>query len=912
MNSPLEAILNIEGNTQNLQSDDNEDESREKDCQCIAGSNIGKNPTLDKEHTGNARTFILNSLDNDYRIDCCGFLSSWTFYVGTTTGTLYAQVWRPEGTDWKLIGQNTITVLDSDKNALKTEAIDSSSQIPVLSRDFIGFKSSNGTIPMFRKTNMGNSGNEDVLYTDSEAYIVNSVVTGATFTTYTEKNIEFSILADLVPGKPPSFGASPTSSSVTDDTPVGTVLATLTATDADALDTLNLTWTGTTPPANAGVFSYNENTGDLTTTGQLPIGDTDLTFSATDLCGNTATHAFKLTVTNYPPVFQNLPDTTTISEDIDVETQLKILTVTDASLADTITCAINNINPPLGDLYLRYAPGTSNYAVYLRANAALDYDTTRQYDIGIDCNDTKITVSETFTVFITRNQQPTITNLPTGSNSIEIPGSTTAIGTNIFTVTSTDPENDQLYYNMTCTPACPFKVLDSGTILVASSLATLTETAYDLFIYVYDGNTLVGPRSLTVKISDVNTAPNITNLPSSIVVAENTAQSTTLYTLEKSDVNSLDSHTWTYSISSNGSTYFIVDSSGLVKTTSTIINYETITPKTFYLTAYVSDGKAVASGTLTIVISNLNEAPYFSRSTYSVTGNEGDAGDSIGTPAFAVTDPEGDTVTYTQDCPQFTMNPSSGALTFTSLYDIDSGLPATVTCTVTASDGSLTDTATLIVNINNINDNDPTFASSAYSFFVSPTSSVGTVIAALPATDGDIGSFGEITYTIDQTSTGGTYFGMKSNGELFVASDLSPFAAGDTKAIIITATDDGGKTDTLTVTIVIPGITTVEVSNTTDRYMTFFEDTRNVAWFVVAMAVVAGLLTLIMTFIVRYGDFSWIPRSCEKLAKKCKRKRRIKMKREPTKMSYVEPSRFRTPTSFTTWDAWKMNDHTFT
>lgn len=58
-----------------------------------------------------------------------------------------------------------------------------------------------------------------------------------------------------------------------------------------------------------------------------------------------------------PPVFQNLPDTTSISEDIAVETQLKVLTVTDASLADTVTCYINKINPSTPDLYLKYASG---------------------------------------------------------------------------------------------------------------------------------------------------------------------------------------------------------------------------------------------------------------------------------------------------------------------------------------------------------------------------------------------------------------------------------------------------------------------------------------------------------------------------------------------------------------------------
>lgn len=139
-------------------------------------------------------------------------------------------------------------------------------------------------------------------------------------------------------------------------------------------------------------------------------------------------------------------------------------------------------------------------------------------------------------------------------------------------------------------------------------------------------------------------------------------------------------------------------------------------------------------------------------------------------------------------------------------------------------------------------------------------------------------TIGEITYSIDQTSTGGTYFRMNSDGGLYVASDLSTFSAGTTKDIIITATDGGGLTDTTTVTIVIPGVTTTTVSTTTDRYMTFFEDTRNVAWFVVCMSVLLGLFILISFIIVRYGDFSWMKRLCDELARQCRGKRRSKIR----------------------------------
>lgn len=60
--------------------------------------------------TRTGRTFVLNSDDNDYRFPCCGFVSGWEFYVTTTNGTLYAQVWRKVYGVWMLIGQNSFDV----------------------------------------------------------------------------------------------------------------------------------------------------------------------------------------------------------------------------------------------------------------------------------------------------------------------------------------------------------------------------------------------------------------------------------------------------------------------------------------------------------------------------------------------------------------------------------------------------------------------------------------------------------------------------------------------------------------------------------------------------------------------------------------------------------------------------------
>lgn len=70
------------------------------------------------------------------------------------------------------------------------------------------------------------------------------------------------------------------------------------------------------------------------------------------------------------------------------------------------------------------------------------------------------------------------------------------------------------------------------------------------------------------------------------------------------------------------------------------------------------------------------------------------------------------------------------------------GTPMSFTCNVIVSDGQLTDTASLHVVINNINDNSPTFTTSTYEFSVYADIALNEIIGSVIATDGDVGEFG--------------------------------------------------------------------------------------------------------------------------------------------------------------------------
>ncbi|KAJ8317677.1 hypothetical protein KUTeg_005581 [Tegillarca granosa] len=100
-------------------------------------------------------------------------------------------------------------------------------------------------------------------------------------------------------------------------------------------------------------------------------------------------------------------------------------------------------------------------------------------------------------------------------------------------------------------------------------------------------------------------------------------------------------------------------------------------------------------------------------------------------PGFIVTDHDTvDTVAYSMDCgayqAYFTMNPTTGNVTMGAGYDLDTGTnPSSVSCSVVVTDGEFNDTATLLITINQVNDNTPQFSSPTYTFYVSSNDGIG-------------------------------------------------------------------------------------------------------------------------------------------------------------------------------------------
>ena len=158
-----------------------------------------------------------------------------------------------------------------------------------------------------------------------------------------------------------------------------------------------------------------------------------------------------------------------------------------------------------------------------------------------------------------------------------------------------------------------------------------------------------------------------------------------------------DNDTLTYSLDASGAESFDIDASSGQLQTKAGLDYET--RDSYRVTVSVSDGVDANSDpdemadttiTVTILVSNVNEAPEFPSSADSRTIPESTpVGADVGAP-FTASDGDNDTLTYSLDATSaesFDINPASGQLRTKAALDYEDG-PTSYTVTVTAADPS--------------------------------------------------------------------------------------------------------------------------------------------------------------------------------------------------------------------------------
>ncbi|ESO85311.1 hypothetical protein LOTGIDRAFT_167888 [Lottia gigantea] len=481
-------------------------------------------------------------------------------------------------------------------------------------------------------------------------------------------------------------------------------------------------------------------------------------------------------------------------------------------------------------------------------------------------------------VYLTPNLSPTIFEAPGVDRTFD--AKATPMNTLVYKLTVQDPENDFLTYSLATEPAVDYFNLDpnNGEIRTTVDLRVATEPVIYIRVNVSDGYSTVGPFTVTARLENLNTRPDITNLPTTVHLREDAVGGFIVSTLTINDpdiFNSQDSLTPICTVTPQADQNKFVQMGNVIKLTGfnpeqTIFDFETT--RFYNISCTVTDGFLTSQNENILVnISDVNEPPVFNENIYYCQLKEASAGGSLCDLSVTIRDPENNAYSLDflpgNNSNRFgLLNTDRMRLTFNIDYDVDDAqLPSNAILTLAAVDSiGATGTAKVAINIADENDNAPIFSEVLQAITVDYNTKLG-IVGSVKATDKDKGSNGQIDYKMMGINPPNylTYTFALGNGEIQYARNYDDRIAGTSAFMTILATDRGSPRRSSTGTVVVsflattttqppttttrsttPTPTTTTTKPTTTTEYNFFAHSENVALF--TAFVVAILLAAII------------------------------------------------------------------
>ena len=635
-------------------------------------------------------------------------------------------------------------------------------------------------------------------YEAKSSYAVTITVSDSELTDTIDVTIN---VTDVDENRAPAFAeGTSTTRAVAENTAADTNIgAAVSATDPDD-DTLTYTLGG----ADAASFSINATNGQLQTSAALDYETQTsyaVTVSVSDGNGGSDSIAVTINVTdvdetpaNRAPIFTDGTSTArSIAENSN--SGMNIGTAIAASDADDDT--------------LTYTLGGADAAMFsiddttgqLRTREALDYETKTSYSVTITVSDTKLTntIDVTINVMdVDENRAPVFTD---GSTTTRAVAENTDAGQDIGSaIAATDADTDDtLTYTLGGADAASFSINGTnGQLQTKAALDYETKASYTVTLTVSDTK-LTDSIDVTINVTNVNEAPSFATNTATRSVAENTAADTNIgAAFTATDVDADDTLTYTLG-GTDVDSFSIVNTSGQLRT-SVALDHET--KASYSVTVTATDGGNLSdTTTVTISVTDVNEAPIFATNTAtrSIAENTG-SGENIGA-AVVATDPDtDDTVTYTlggTDVDSFSIVGTNGQLQTSAALDYETKASYSVTVTAT-DDDNLSNTTTVTISVTNVNEAPSFTDGSTATRSIAENKPAGTNLgAAFTATDVDANT--TLTYTLGGTDAA-TFRIVSTNGRLRTGAVLN-YETKTAYAVTITVSDNEGGTDTIDITI---------------------------------------------------------------------------------------------------------------
>ncbi|XP_057206141.1 cadherin-related family member 2 isoform X2 [Triplophysa rosa] len=519
----------------------------------------------------------------------------------------------------------------------------------------------------------------------------------------------------------------------------------------------------------------------------------------------------------------------------------------------------------------------------VRIKNQLDRETNELFPVVIAVNDgvhpSNVTKSVYIAVDDANDNAPIFLNIPYNR---EVPENT-PVGTTIFTATATDadlpPASTVTYKIDEVVPNDGYELFSisgpNGHVVLEGPL-NFTEKSpfYQIRVNATDGGGLLGGVIVNqstevtafITIKDVpDMDPQFLNLPNMVTIYENSPVDTSVFTVKARDPDTGINDPIRYSIEPTNppDLFQIIEKDGKITVQSEfdrealldIVGSAVVELKIKASETNPNVNGVIASTvqTLQITIGDVNDnGPDFYEcegdtctKKNSFTGNV-DEHSSVGVAVAAlnirVKDPDqGENSKFVlhldgPDKDAFSVTPSSGVgdssvqVTIKDSNTVDFEIKRTMSVQIIAKDANadLTVSASVTININDMNDNIPEFEKEFYIFSVDEHCKNGTIVDTITATDADELDDGKITYKLVPNSILTRFDVFENNGTIYVKNgELLDREGTSSYTATLQAIDSVGKIGTTVLEINLRDINDQTPVMNRDVYDAFVQEDQN-------------------------------------------------------------------------------------
>ena len=336
---------------------------------------------------------------------------------------------------------------------------------------------------------------------------------------------------------------------------------------------------------------------------------------------------------------------------------------------------------------------------------------------------------------------------------------------------------------------------------------------FTLTVQATDGS-LSTEATVTVSVTDVNEAPEFASDSYAFTLAENAdgsedAMAVGSVSATDPDVGSMVRYSI---VSGNDAGLFVIDDeTGAITYVGSGEDFEG--HGDFELTVQASDGSLSTQTTVTVSVTDVNEAPEFASDSYAFTLAEnidGSDGAAVAVGSVSATDPDADnTVRYSivsgNDTGLFEIDDETGAITYVGSGEDFEGHDD-FELTVRASDGTLSTEVTVTVSVTDVNEA-PEFASDSYAFTLAENadgSEAAVAVGAVSAADPDADN--TVRYSIVSGNDAGLFAIDDETGAITYVGSGEDFEAGNGDFTLTVQASDGTLSTRTTVTVEVADV----------------------------------------------------------------------------------------------------------